>query len=802
MELELRELQLSRAFEQRDVKLFEETLRLHGNPNKPDGNGITIYEKVLATADCGKFIQLCIRYGCKSNYINENGKAAINFASDSRDSENIRILLEHQGVQVDNKYNDLTPLNSLAKGLNIQNVDQVKECIKLLLLYGASPNILDDVEMSPLQYVLYNKNLENNKKQEIISLLLQHHDIYIDDDLRYELLEWNPSLVLKPNTHPNPSIEVNRVLTLEECITSGDHVNFDQLLNDQFDVNGKPQGFDKTYVEIAIAYGNWYALEKLLQHKDLKMPNNLELLHQLTGRLDERPQKTFSDYNKCFEVLLASGLVDVNERDKSDRTPLYYAISYNKEFGVRELLKHDAYLGMKSYFNELAIDDIDPVLLEEHFDDCITSEGSSRADKNFKIILNYKTLKLPSNINSSEMEPICTMAKSKALRHLLKHPLITTLITLKWQSISLLFYLYTVISALFTIFLMLHIISMYSHDWMFKFALILKLISWLSVGYIAMVDVLIKSCLTRFTKSSIFGLIINILIIALSIFNNIMNNPEQYRSRIIAAFTILLIAVKLTRHIGSLPVYSLSMYVLMLREVSFTFLRSCIPYSILVISFGLSFYVLNFHNLSEKSISDAIMRAISMSTGEFNENEIGFKELFFDRLIFVIFVIYISIVLMNLLSALAFSDTQAIQASAEVNSLTHIVNLLSCYEVLFTKSWGRIESIRKLINHFANIKVANLPESVYTFPNKKHIDTTVTNSCEMMPLTNKNTRTRQDNQNNINMHEDHFIMKFSNTTIKRFLQVIDQKAKIERQRQLNSTIAKKLENIENMLSIR
>jgi len=69
MELELRELQLSRALEKRDVKLFEEALRLHGNPNRPDGNGITIYEKALTTAGCGKFIQLCIRYGCKSNYV-------------------------------------------------------------------------------------------------------------------------------------------------------------------------------------------------------------------------------------------------------------------------------------------------------------------------------------------------------------------------------------------------------------------------------------------------------------------------------------------------------------------------------------------------------------------------------------------------------------------------------------------------------------------------------------------------------------------------------------------------------------
>lgn len=386
------------------------------------------------------------------------------------------------------------------------------------------------------------------------------------------------------------------------------------------------------------------------------------MLHQIIGRLaDERPLNDFNDYNKCFELLLASGRVDVNERDKSDRTPLYYAITFNIEFCVRELLRHGAYLGIRSHFNELAIDDIDPGLLEQHFDDCITSEGSSRADKSFKIILNYKNLKLPHNTRTtrlSEMEPICVMAKSKDLRHLLTHPLITTLISLKWQSISAIFYLYTVVSALFSIFLVLNILSMFSHDVIPFLASVLMMLSWLSIGYITIVDVVIKSYLTGLKCSNIPSLILNAALVVLSVISNIMSNPEEYSGRVIAAFTILSIAVKLTRLIGSLPICSLSMYVLMLREVSYTFLRSCIPYSILVTCFGLSFYILNFHNLSEKSISDAIMRTISMSTGEFNENEIGFKEMFFDRLIFVIFVIYISIVLMNLLSALAFSDTQ------------------------------------------------------------------------------------------------------------------------------------------------
>ncbi|KAL7734856.1 hypothetical protein ACLKA6_011135 [Drosophila palustris] len=532
------EVQLSQALASRDPIRFEELLKEKADANKPDGNGITIFEKALATAGCGKFIQLCLQYGCKANYFNKKkGKAAINFASDSRDSENIKIILQQQvdnpSNQLDNKFNELTPLNSLAKNLNAENADEVKKCMSLLLGYGASPNIRDDNDYNPLRYVLYKNNLELNKQREIIDLFLQQHNIEINDELQHELLEWNPKLVFKPNSNLNsnsiPS-EDDSSQMLVECIRK------------------KPQGFDTTYVEIANAYGNWYALEKLLLNKDLNLhsDNNLELLHQTIGRLaDEPPLNDFSDYKKCFELLLTSGRVDVNERDKSGRTPLYYAITFNIELCVRELLRHGAYLGIRSHFNELAIDDIDPGLLEEHFNDCITSEGSSRADKNFKIILNYKNLKLPHNTLTkrlSEMEPICAMAKSKDLRYLLTHPLITTLISLKWQIIS-----------------------------------------------------------------------------------NIMSNPEEYYSRVIAAFTILLIAVKLTRLIGSLPICSLSIYVLMLREVSYTFLGSCFPYSILVICFALSFYILNFHNLSAKSFSVAIMRTISMSTVILRLSELQLK---------------------------------------------------------------------------------------------------------------------------------------------------------------------------------
>jgi len=62
-------VELSRALESRNVDSFKRALQVKANANEPDGNGITIYEKALATAGCGEFIKLCLQFGCKADYV-------------------------------------------------------------------------------------------------------------------------------------------------------------------------------------------------------------------------------------------------------------------------------------------------------------------------------------------------------------------------------------------------------------------------------------------------------------------------------------------------------------------------------------------------------------------------------------------------------------------------------------------------------------------------------------------------------------------------------------------------------------
>lgn len=570
----------------------------------------------------------------------------------------------------------------MAKNADQSNADAVFECMRLLLDYGASPNIPDDLDNTPLHKVLYNTKISLEQKQKLIELLLDQPRINIGEDLRNELLNWNPNVMLpQPNRgsvivdfdglskqlrRDNQVQFINllqgypgdRCAFLPKCIINGFHDVFDVLHSaTDCDINKKSVD-NKSYVEIAVIHGNWYALEKLLQHNELVLANNMQLLHLIIGRLDEKPSNSFSDYMKCFLQLVSCGKVNVNQTDISGRTPLHYAIRYGHQIAVRELLRHGAYLGTRSKFNELAIQDIDALVLKQHFDDCITSNDESRGSHNFEIILDYRSLKLPDNLAKSslcnEMEPICAMSNSKELRHLLNHPLIFSFISFKQDSTLKLLYVHFLITLIFSIMFVTNLYLMFFSESNARVKSAFLILSWLSIVYFIVCE-LVKP-LRTFLMWRVFNLGFIVISVSCIIIGSF--DPEMYYSRIIAAFTILLWGIKLTVLIGSLPVQFLATPVLMLQEVLSTFLRSCLPYFFLVTSFALAFYMLDFYALSKKGIVEAILKTIVVSTGEFNESDIDYRHDPFAKAFFLIFVVFVSIVLMNLLSALAIYDTQ------------------------------------------------------------------------------------------------------------------------------------------------
>jgi transient receptor potential cation channel subfamily A protein 1 len=124
-----------------------------------------------------------------------------------------------------------------------------------------------------------------------------------------------------------------------------------------------------------------------------------------------------------------------------------------------------------------------------------------------------------------------------------------------------------------------------------------------------------------------------------------------------------------------------------LKTVSVNFFKLLLWYSLLIIAFALSFYILFAKTELPKSINGtdadaddeddeddsfmgpgkSLFKTIVMLTGEFDAGSINFHTYpIISKLVFSLFVFMITIILLNLLNGLAVSDTQTIKNDAEL----------------------------------------------------------------------------------------------------------------------------------------
>ncbi|KAH8410973.1 hypothetical protein KR222_004115 [Zaprionus bogoriensis] len=879
--------QLSAALEKRDLHQFQAALEMGAQPNLLGERNMSLYEKTLSTAGCADFIEACLEHGCNVHHINQkHNKAAISYAADSRDPANLAVLLRRPNVQVDRKYAQLTPLNSLAKNLSVDNVDQVRACMQLLLDYGASPNVADQSEMTPLHHVLRNNRIQA-AKQELVLLFLAHPkldiDTYRNGQVRQLLQQQYPELPLPPQRDASSETEIDYERLLRQ-LRDGDEAQFEQLLAEHqlnlsnkdnqrnaqqeqylpllheaikrgkqraleallatgIDLNRQLPGQSSSALELAVIWGNWRALERLLQAKELKVPAHASLLNAVISRLEEPPLDDFCDHQRCFELLLASDLVDINEADASGQVPLYYAARHRNAQAIQTLLRHGAYIGGQSVFKELPIQDMAPELLEQHFDSCITTNAQKPGAQSFEIIVNYKNLMRqprPGAVQQlqDEMTPIAYIAETKELRHLLQHPLISSFLFLKWHRLSVIFYLNFVLYTLFTAAIITHTLLKFHESESTALTAFFGLCSWIGIVYLV-----VRECI-QFVMSPLlyFWSVTNLMelaLIVLSILTCIESSYDKETQRIIAVFTMLLVSLEFCLLVGSLPVLSISTHMLMLRAVSSSFIKSFAFYSILVLTFSLCFYILfgkpepaaqpdendSDFNTFAKPI-DALIKTIVMFTGEFDAGDIKFQSVY-TYLIFLLFVFSMTIVLFNLLNGLAVSDTQAIKAQAELNGAICRTNTLLRYEHVLT---GRSDRTQFLVNSQPFRSICQSLMNVYPhylsvpqisiLPNDgNQVLVPMPNHCELkelgagkskasfQPLSTHAAHEQQKKLLDPPLRQLHCscglltgrCSQIDGRTVKLALAVIDQNANAERERQKEQLKDQRLLRIERML---
>lgn len=467
------------------------------------------------------------------------------------------------------------------------------------------------------------------------------------------------------------------------------------------------------------------------------------------------------DHRKTVQVLLAKG-ADVNAVDLKGNAALHYAARNGDSDAVAALLRAGAYVGVRNRLGEPALADVAPRALEAYLDECVVTNDLLPREDNYEVVFKYNFLAGAHSLQqaaalksvsvsveedakrlmggrgggaplAAETDPLLYMSKSADLRYLLKHPIITSFLYLKWQRIRAFFYINLAFYVAFWLLLTAYVLTGYSErpdQGLISEALAggatspdaataaqrnasakgggdgagsLPAVGGAG-GAAPALAALLAVFLLLLAVRELFQLVVSphryvlslenwmeALLIVVTAVLLLSRQTDSYSRQQLSAVAILLSWAELVLLIGRHPL--LATNIEMFKTVSLNFLKFLAWYSILIVAFALSFYTL-FRNCGGGgeckqddeenqflSPATSVFKSIVMLTGEFDAGSIPFPNFpVTSHVLFVLFVFLIAIVLFNLLNGLAVSDTQAIREDAELVAYVSRVKLVAYVE--------------------------------------------------------------------------------------------------------------------------
>lgn len=664
-----------------------------------------------------------------------------------------------------------------------KNLDQVgtTECIKILIENGCSINMPNEKSRTPL-FMLF-KSPEMRFKREVLDFILKNEiemDLYtykskdmidlfkknfpnvelpaqtnriIDTDyMRSLLLQRNEEKFIanfklfkenETNKHKSHENDENKSNTYaEDCarflytaVSENLENVVDHLVDEGIDVNRKPADINQRHgmAHLACSHGNYRILEALFRAEpkpEVVNEKGKNLLHIATEHFGMDPSRNSSfSYEKCF--YLALDYCDVNQQDEIGFTPLHYAARYRNDNAVVELLKKGSYIGTQSYLNnETPIDNMSHEALETYLNNCITTNIRRHGDEEQEIIVDYNFLMAPKKKTEEfgpEIAPLQNIAIHSELRPLIRHPVLSSFLFLKWSKLAILFHLNLAMFSIFMVSLIYYIVMCQTLTFEEQ-----QKSHWFSIFWglsaISIIMLAIREAFQLFLSPiNYLKSVVNLFEIALIVlgcalifvYNKEQDSNDTYL-RVLRAVTILFAAYEFLQLVGTLPYLSISTHMVILKKVALTFFKSLLLYSILLLAFALSFFSLfggqnHASNSTESNKDDAaeeeqdnfnsfgypgiaIIKTFVMLTGEFDASSLALEKSGAYSIIFLLFVFLITIVLFNLLNALAIDDTQQIRIEGELVDFCERINVLNKYErMILGRNW---RWLKKMISVF------------------------------------------------------------------------------------------------------
>lgn len=430
------------------------------------------------------------------------------------------------------------------------------------------------------------------------------------------------------------------------------------------------------------------------------------------------------NYRKCLDMVLDSEItIPINECADSGNTPLHYAGLTGDPNLSFKLLKKGASLANENAYKSIPVEEMEPNILEEHFDNCITVKEFRSNKRTVIFDFDYSSI-LPTpnkqlareNKNLglhrtkmastySETGVIRVLSEMPEMHHLLVHPLIASFISIKWHRMRGFFWINF-------IFFLAFATSFFVHTFIPTTNVSITII-WtiLMITYLMQIlKELTQLLLSAKTFCSLSN-VLEILMLTVSLYPIFFETGSVLHKQF-SSVAIIFIAIKFMKLGAQHPYWST--YVVILQTVAKNFFYFLTLYIILILTFGICFYNLfNSNNNNENPNSNieepscetdnelnffdgielTMVKTIVMFAGEFDASSIAFKS-FWNRIIFLLFVFLVPIILFNLLNGLAVSDTQQIKSEAEIVGYIERVNYIIYHENIILDN-----TVMRIINH-------------------------------------------------------------------------------------------------------